>query len=91
MTAAQACIQPGMVDTGTKALLAKVSGNTTTNPSIMTFSGSSTSMATSTGSQEKAPATTTSRTTAPSTLTGLVWKRKPSSVPTASRIAIDQS
>ena len=34
LTSTQACIQPGMVATGTKALLAKVSGNTTTNPSI---------------------------------------------------------
>jgi len=57
----------------------------------MTFSGSSTSIATSTGSQEKAQVNTSSRSTAPSTLTGLVRTRKPSSVPTPSRIAIDQT
>jgi predicted ATPase/DNA-binding SARP family transcriptional activator len=91
LTATQACIQPGMVATGTKALEAKVRGNTTTNPSIITFSGSSTSMATSTGSHEKAQATATSRATAASTLTRLVWTRKPSRVPTPSRMAIDQT
>src|SRR6266487_3423117 len=45
LTLTQACIQPGMVEVGTKALLAKVSGNSTVNPNTCTFSGSLTSMA----------------------------------------------
>src|SRR4029450_2508198 len=57
LTPPQACIQPGMVSTGTKALEAKVSGNTTTNPSIITFSVSSAILATSTGNQAQEQAT----------------------------------
>jgi hypothetical protein len=80
-----------MVASGTKALLANVIGKTNTNPSIITFSGSSTSIATSTGIQEKARVNTTSRAKAPSTPSGLVPTRKPSSIPTTSRIAIDHT
>jgi hypothetical protein len=91
LTLTHPCNQPGMVATGTNALLANASGNTTTKPSMITFSGSSTSMATSTGSQEKATVNTTSSATAPSTPAAPCSTRKPSRNPTPSRIAIDQS
>jgi predicted ATPase len=91
LTLTQACIQPGMVPVGTNALEAKVSGKITVKPKIWTFSGWSTSMPISTGSQENASVKATSRATAPSASSGPVWTRKPSSMPTPIRMAIDQT
>src|SRR6266487_1753093 len=73
LTLTQACIQPGMVEVGTKALLAKVSGNSTVNPNTCTFSGSLTSMPISTGSHEKASVKPISRAIAPTALARPVW------------------
>src|SRR6266536_2404121 len=91
LTLTQACIQPGMVEVGTKALLAKVSGNSTVNPNTCTFSGSLTSMPISTGSHEKASVKPISRAIAPTALARPVWTRKPRIEPTPSRIPTDHA
>ena len=90
LTLDQACSQPGIVLVRTNASLVNVSGNSTTNPKICTFSGLAASMLTSTIAHDTASDDASSSPNMPRTATGPVPIRNPITAPTASSSATDQ-
>ena len=89
LTRTNACSHPGMVCAGTSRLLPKTNGNIARNPYICTPWGVLTSIPMSADTQHMARANVSSSRQAAMADTGLVWIRKPSTIPNPRVIATE--